>query len=135
MTELQLLVIDLGDACVVKVEKGGQVVINSLPLPSVAIYQEHEPKVVTTTFDELRKAIDGVKPVPRIERELMANTYERYYVHFYDTQYPLPLNAYDALSQLVGKPLPIYEGGKWTDLMPKNGVGWELPINVWRYTR
>jgi len=145
MPELQLLVIDLGDACVVKVEKGGQVVINSLPLPSVAIYQEHEPKVVTTTFDEVRKAIDGVKPVPRIE--LDAEGAYRFYPYAGSNLPSFIFNAVDidALCQLAGKPLPIHEGGKWEQLVPFSlqilDISTSTPLDggsgvkIWRYTR
>jgi len=128
MTELQLLVIDLGDACVVKVEKG------ELDLPLFHTFsQDKSVRLSGHTFDELRKAIDGEKPAIRLE-----DGYDEVgnFMLFTDKSWlVISSQQYDALSKLAGHPLPIYEGGKWTDLMPKNGVGWELPINVWRYTR
>lgn len=133
MTELQLLVIDLGDACVVKVEKGRL----EDELLNVRDYDYIIDPVGTVrgSFDEVRKAIDGEKPVPRIERQTDNGAYCRLILPTPLTGISLSANEVHALSQLAGHPLPIYEGGTWTDLMPKNGVGWELPINVWRYTR
>jgi len=131
MTELQLLVIDLGDECYVRVEKGSMPHTSTDPFKDKGFYGKSS--VVKCSFDELRKAIDGEKPAIRLE-----DGYDEVgnFMLFTDKSWlVISSQQYDALSQLAGHPLPIYEGGKWTDLMPKNGVGWELPINVWRYTR
>lgn len=128
-SELQLLVIDLGDSCVVKVEKGrwdgGTLVCRGGREDTVKVFYE--------CFRVLREAIEQ-KPVPRIERDDI-KIYERYRIYFNDTSYPLPLNVWDAICELAGKPLPIGEGGTWEDLLPKKGLGWELPLGIWRYTR
>ena len=130
---LQLLVIDLGgNQCVVKVEKGDQVHIAH----GTSGHLIFGLGVVPMPFTELREAIEGVKPVPRIER-----VDESYHV-WGEPSSAIPLvhlskYSYNALSALAGKPLPIWTGGTWEDLLPRPemGIGWELPIGVWRYKR
>lgn len=137
-TELSLLVIDMGESCVVKAEQGH---LDETPLSKmVGTYLKENLYWVSSSFAELRAAIDGEKPVPRIERELLAFAHKRYYVYFHNTRYPISLNAYAALSKLAGKPLPIWEGGKWERLIhagqppfgPQTGT---VPVSIWRYTR
>lgn len=134
--ELQLLVIDLGDCCVVKVEKGdGRA---SLRFPRVG--WSLNPGItflVHHTFVELREAIEQ-KPVPRIEQN--GGGYAlRFRTYMGDSHKTFTPEAYKALSQLVGKPLPVWKGGKWTRLPktseyigdPLDGTG----VKIWRYRR
>lgn len=66
--ELQLLVIDLGDSCVVKVEKGD--LDNAITIGDYRMMQrQNSVHVISTPFPELRQAIEGEKPVPRIEKD------------------------------------------------------------------
>lgn len=134
-TELQLLVIDMGNAVVVKVEKGevalkignGLWLCNTEPAKATQVFYRD--------FQTVREAIDGAKPVPRIER--CDTTEQSYAITNVDGDGVgiLYQTAYDALSKLAGKPLPIWTGGTWEDLLPLPdiGIGWELPIGVWRY--
>ncbi len=129
---LSLLVIDLGDSCVVKVEKG------EWKRRTVTLYRGSA--TITLPFQRLREELDGEKPVPRIERDDI-KIYERYRIYFNDTSYPLPLNVWDAICELVGKPLPIYSEDKWEELIAlqsKNEYGnWidERDFTAWRFTR
>ena len=132
--ELQLLVIDMGDCCVVRVEQGE---IDLPPyLSSHTAHDDGVPVVVDVPFTELRSAIDGEKPVPRIESE-SGGGHELHFLGANDVPCTTYIggNAQKALESLFGKPLPIYEGGKWEDLHPKTGLGWEMPVGIWRFTR
>lgn len=126
-SELQLLVIDLGDSCVVKVEKG--------EWQRDGICQYQGSVTITLPLNRLRDELDGERPVPRIERSgTTEESYEIINVHG-DGAGVIYSTAYDALSELAGKPLPIYEGGAWEDLQPKTGIGWEMPVGIYRYTK
>ena len=135
--ELQLLVIDLGDYCVVKVEKG-EIAFKIGEI--LWLLYESQAKLMYKDFNAIREAIEQ-KPVPRIERA------ESRYVDGAliiqsgggEFQHYLSPEVFDALSQLVGKPLPVWEGGKWTRLPktseyisdPLDGTG----VTIWRFTR
>ena len=140
-SELQLLVIDLGDCCVVKVEKGNfdwsYCIKGGCFRAEVGAVRVHD-----SSFPELRSAIDGEKPVPRIETELNQSGYTDYILRYKDgdticVQF-LTQSQFTTLSELAGKPLPIYECGKWERLdgkfNPMDAYG-ELPVKVWRYRR
>jgi hypothetical protein len=134
---LQLLVIDLGDSCVIRLESGEPFQINhgtdwwidALPKAQIC----HRP------FTAVRDAIDSQdKPLPPylIRSEsggyVMMNTYE-----------DISEDLYISLSALAGHRLPIYEPteGKWTELcragQPTLGPNDSLniPVGIWRYTR
>ena len=152
-TSLSLLVIDLGDSCVVKVERGEWYVSKDSPS---TYFITGEVKVLEQPFAAVRDAIDSQdKPVPRIERADVSGN-ERYRVVWNDSAYPIPVNVLDALSGVVGKPLPIYEPteGKWERLNTHDwtqakkdageaGYGINThsfeeavcPVKIWRYTR
>lgn len=126
-TDLELLVIDLGDSCAVKVEKGSYSTVTGLVKPLNTTYPRKidQPFVVEHSFFELRKAIEGDKPVPRIIRDN-----EGYLlVEDANTNEFLAKDTYDALSQLAGKPLPIHSNGTWEQLVTTNGV------TIWKYSR
>lgn len=134
--ELSLLVIDLGDSCVVKVEKG---CLSAAQRESIIACfepsfegQENEDEeswtdikagfvwAIAKSFTDIRAAIDALdaKPVPRIEQEPDSDRYfNRLRIFFNDTSYPLVPNAVHALKEL-GVRLPIYEPkqGTWTQL-------------------
>lgn len=144
--ELQLLVIDLGDSCVVKVEKG------VMPRTSNNIYKDlgffGKQSIVHVTFDRFREAIDQ-KPVPRIERNdpvgyrFISGSQPADGGHIWLSQ------EYDALTKLAGKPLPVWEGGKWEQLIPFTlsdmYSGWSpltstqidggTGVAIWRFTQ
>jgi hypothetical protein len=115
---LSLLVIDLGDSCVVKVEKGEiDMVPVGMRFGSIRITQHFE-----RLKNDLSEMFDESRPVPRIERCGDAK-----YPEFYDLIGPIGHadrfgdESYKALSQLAGHDLPIYEPelqGTWTELYP-----------------
>ena len=134
--ELQLLVIDLGDCCVVKVEKG------TMPRTSNDINKDlrffGKQSIVHVTFDRFREAIDQ-KPVPRIEVDGNRMNYYRVVTDHVLESPLICLDTYKALSQLAGKPLPVWEGGKW-ERLPKTSEYISDPLDdtgvkIWRYTR
>ena len=134
---LSLLVIDLGDSCVVKEERGQ---LPNLP-ESIGVITHGDSHtgdtfLVSTDFPELRSAIDGERPVPRIERGNGGG------YRLFDCNdkfgHELCEDAFRVYQETVGKPLPIYECGKWERLdgkfNPMDAYG-ELPVKVWRYRR
>lgn len=163
MTELSLLVIDLGDSCVVKVEKG------QLPADTVSMALPDEIRdllgyvddlktgycmVSDKSFTELRKAIDGAEgsnPVPRIEQDNADQKGSYVLYEDADTKEYIAKDTYDALCELAGHPLPVYEPkrGKWTQLIPftlndmYNGgnplystqIDGGTGVKMWRYER
>lgn len=157
-TSLSLLLIDLGESTVVKVERGEWYVSKDSPS---TYFITGEVKVLEQTFTAVRDAIDSQdKPVPRIE--LSSNvaeghqTYRMYYEECDRYALVLTRKDYDALSELAGKPLPIYEPteGKWERLNTHDwtqvkkdageaGYGINThsfeeavcPVKIWRYTR
>lgn len=131
-TSLQLLVIDLGDSCVVKVEKGEQFIFNTLPIPSVVVHQVHGPVILNVPFATVREAIDS-KPVPRIERD------DDHYCFYAADRTFIGLNQqfFDALCEIAGHPPPIWTGGVWEQVAAsEQDGGWTgSPVGIWRYTR
>lgn len=141
---LSLMVIDLGESCVVKVEKGDVTTFWTMlwlkfraPVGSKLTYTDGT-QVVGYPFEKVREAIDGgEKPVPRIE---MDNADKKGSYTLYedsDTTEYIAKDTYDALSLITGCPLPVYEAtGVWEELTEKPNVCFEqLPVTIWRYTR
>lgn len=138
---LSLLVIDLGDSVVVKVEKGDPETIFSKII--VSAYKDATAiiSVPFSGFESVKASIEALDdaPVPRIERR--DNRESPWLYQLFDCSGAkdnyLTSAEYAALSDLAGKPLPIYEGGKWEELNPpaKVGIGWELPFTAYRYSR
>jgi len=128
-TSLQLLVIDFGDSCVVKVEKG------EWHRDAVCKYQGST--TITLPLERLREELDGEKPVPRIEPPTNGN----YTLHVGNVvkpyTYELAFEVINALSKLAGTPLPIYEPtGKWEEVGHiDDDVYRNTDLRVWRYTR
>jgi len=119
---LSLIVVDLDDSCVVKVERGELPVISCIRLSDIG----GNTQVVDGTFSELRAAIEGDKPVPRNEQ--MATSYYCLKVAE-DMDMKFGIHSYDALSQIAGSPLKVWKGnGKWTQLATE-------PVAVWRFER
>lgn len=136
--ELQLLVIDLGDSCVVKVESGKTPFENMIPSTGAtfAIFN-NEAQIFRRSFDAFRAAIDaleGDKPVPRIEH-VCDETYEILGL-LGQGQGTIEHNALESLNLLAGKPLPVWtpRTGTWKELTnSKDCTQDELP-RVWRFT-
>lgn len=140
--ELQLLILDMGDVCIVRVEQGD----GKFPHKTLGIgtaWALNNTYLDKRPFTELRSAIDGEKPVPRIERRDNRESpwvYQLFDISGADKNYLTPAE-YTALSELAGKPLPIYEGGKWEELIAlqsKDEYGdWidKRDFTAWRYTR
>ena len=140
--ELQLLILDMGDVCIVRVEQGD----GKFPHKTLGIgtaWALNNTYLDKRPFTELRSAIDGEKPVPRIERRDNRESpwvYQLFDISGADKNYLTPAE-YTALSELAGKPLPIYEGGKWDELIAlqsKDEYGdWidKRDFTAWRYTR
>ncbi len=133
--ELSLLVIDMGDSCAVKVEKGEIGLSVMFPL----LLKSHGNVGVTPhPFADARAAIDASyviesPPVPRIERYDSKS-------HPYRLRNPwgvwtdLTDATYDCLSRLAGKPLPIWEPkqhGEWSLLKGSEHPG----LKIYRYVR
>lgn len=156
--EIQLLLIDLGDSTVVKAEKGeiGLKLGNGIWRLDAAELA-YRQNVFACPFEQVRDAINGEGPVPRIEID---PTDGRYDLHYAIEQIPgeasrsMKPEAYQALCELAGKPLPIWEGGKWERLnthdwaqgkkdAAEQGYGINAfsfeeaiaPVKIWRYTR
>lgn len=121
--ELSLLVIDLGNSCVLRVEQGSF----SLECEPYGTLYKGDTSLARRTFPELRKAIEGDKPAARLEDgfDEVGN-----YMLFADKAWSvISPQQYDALSQLAGKPLPIHSTGTWEQLATTNGV------TIWKFTR
>mgnify|MGYP003443025188 FL=1 len=133
--ELQLLVIDLGDYCVVKVEKG-EIAFKIGEI--LWLLYESQAKLMYKDFNAIREAIEQ-KPVPRIEVDRNSMNYYRVVTDHVLESPLICLDTYKALSQLAGKPLPVWEGGKW-ERLPKTSEYISDPLDdtgvkIWRYTR
>jgi len=139
--DLQLLVVDFGDSCAIKVEKG---VFVGGRIPDNGIWgcrvKEGSSILCPHPFTNLRKCLDAMDskpPVPRIEQD--GSKRHRLFTETNEIGFLIWQCDLDALSELAGHPLPIYEPrpGEWTDLLPgfTVDIGWELPVKIWRYTR
>lgn len=134
--ELQLLIIDLGDSCVVKVEKGDRMDLVYCVKGGSFRCTKGNIVIHDSPFTDIRAAIDSLadtsKPVPRIERD--GNGY-RIYEDAGSPWEDLPSDTYGALSELAGKPLPVWtpRKGEWTELT-NFGDGEKSCGYVWRYT-
>lgn len=161
---LSLLIIDLGNCCVVKVESG--------ELPDalqgwcwLPFWESEQAKkvlpttgAITASFDQLKATLDGDKPLPRLERDKKGDLRLHIFKQWQGDELQIVSGDYDALSQLAGHPLPIYEPkeGKWEqlgtlpeivpipDLHPNQrissfsdvlGFVTAFPFKAWRYTR
>jgi len=141
---LSLLIVDFGESCVLRIENSVYPDVQRLLKGFNVKWPRRtvDPFVVEHSLADIRSAIDaleGEKPVPRIERDddggcriimpddnLATGT----------LSYFLKPQGFDALSELAGKPLPIYKAGEWMQLQA--GVGafqTDLPFTAWRYTR
>lgn len=149
-TSLSLLIIDMGDSCVVKVEKGEQFIFDTLPMPSIVAHQAHGPVVLNVPFAAVREAVDGERPVPRIERKTADGLALHYCNGREDNYRNIGQHEIDALCEIAGHPLPIYEGGTWEQLPDAEADGRtatcdfsfgfnaakdQLPFKAYRYTR
>ena len=133
--ELDVLVIDLGDYCVVKVEKG-EIAFKIGEI--LWLLYESQAKLMYKDFNAIREAIEQ-KPVPRIEVDGNRMNYYRVVTNHVLESPLICLDTYKALSQLAGKPLPVWEGGKW-ERLPKTSEYISDPLDdtgvkIWRYTR
>lgn len=145
-----LLVIDLGDSCVVKIEKGDDPMLQFEHL----YYSGNSPHLFPRTFEQVRDAIDqqlasGEPPLPRIEHYgndmlLIVSGMRPLRLGGGDIDLsaePAPdilqltVSGYNALSELAGHPLPIWSPrkGNWTELT-NFGDGNRSCGCVWRYT-
>lgn len=125
--ELQLLVIDLGKSCVVKVEKG--------EWKRNGANQYVGSVTITLPFDRLRKEIDGEKPIPRLERDIdEGGTHIRVMNNGPVTNFGE--YAYKVLCEIAGQEIPIYDCGLWTRLTsPRQYGDDDTDIAIWRYRR
>ncbi len=136
-TSLSLLIIDMGDSCVVKVECGRWG--GGIPNAQNNTVHSDGVTVYNTPFAAVREAIDSQdKPLPRLELQ------ERGIYHLaadsdIDFDVQIGQDHYDALCEIAGHPLPIWTGGKW-ERLPSTAeyIGDLLEsvgIKVYRYTR
>lgn len=136
--ELQLLVIDLGDSCVVKVEKGS---VSHIAFAGLQ-WQDNTTLFCNKPFSELRTAIEGDPPTPRIVKLESSSGYvldvgpsESGACRDYER---ISRRGYEALSKLAGKALPVHDGGKWTKRLAsdsKVGVDIGTGIAIWKFER
>lgn len=145
-TGLSLLIVDMGDCCVVKVEKGD---VDKLDLPKGT----RNPWLYDGSFAVFRNTIDAMDsnpPVPRIEKGLPCDFPD---INIYqlitdedenDKMHTFYSHEYEALCQLAGVTIPIYEGqsGTWTQLNTiENGIYRESDLQmvtgiaIWHYER
>lgn len=151
---LSLLVVDLGEHCLVKPDIGTCELLPSF-YPHVIKLTVGYPQLFPCTFAEVKAAIDKLAavtpPVPRIERNDSGNGNFPYRI--LDTNICgsfLTQQDYNALSYIIGKPLPIWmpSHGVWKrlfpfELVPTNTIqatsDWlisveeQMPISVWRF--
>jgi len=136
--KLQLLVIDFGDACVIRIENGQPRGFN-IEVDGRWHTLTDGPTVILHPLAKLREAIDGEKPVPRIEATDNGRYDLQFRTYMGDSHKSFTPEAFNALSQLAGKPLPVWKGGKWTGL-PETSEYISDPLDdtgvkIWRYTR
>ncbi len=140
---LQLLVIDLGESCVVKVEKGGTQedytrlggCITGDALATGHSFIRYEP------FDKVKAAIDameGDKPdgsQPFIQKD--SDVDYHVYVPSQNSyaSFDIKRVQYDALCDIAGIKIPIWTGGTWKLLVAKENVHEDYPFEVWRFTK
>lgn len=130
---LSLLVCDFGESCCIKAEKG-EWQLNTEQHPSHPWVLEGDAYVYPVPFADLRQAIEQ-RPVPRIERdEYTSKTYRLYAgseARGFEKLYQTDI---DALSELAGKPLPIWKGGTWEEVGHIDYYGRNnADLRVWRY--
>lgn len=155
--ELSLLIIDLGDSCVVKVEKGRQSYETDanrtwLRFPHGGDVELWQGKVFTLhSFEMTKTAIDALDtpPVPRVERE--NGLYELWFQDFVPGMQQagkvvISDTIFKSLCQLTGVEISVYERkGEWKQLLMHRTDSLnqdtlvryidDLPLSVWRYTR
>jgi hypothetical protein len=153
MNKLQLLVIDMGDACVVKVEKGDKSWLKyrddhiatsafQMVTGDLRVFRFDTELSRFRSFTDLRAAIEAEveKPLPRIERTVGGCMFA-YDLHLGRVQdcpekrFGLMYDDYDALTKLAGKPLPIYEGGTWKRVATGKHSNNEGMPDIWRFTK
>lgn len=130
-TSLSLLVIDAGECCFLKVESGRY---------ERKLFDDDMGglgfRIIGHPFTAVRGAIDSQdKPYPRLERDWKGDIYLMLFAKQKAGDpdcMRIVTGDYDALSELAGHPLPIWDGGgTWTLLK-----GSEIPgIAMYRYTR
>lgn len=138
MNNLTLLVIDLGDSCVVKVESLEKEFWLHLSNESdyadavCPLTSEGQVKLFQYPFPVVRAAIDrlgGEPPVPRIQ----GNFGDGYGLIVKDLSVSyLSEQDYEALCGIIGHPLPVYtpNRGEWE----KFSVSTAGLVDIWRYT-
>ncbi len=135
MSELSLLIIDLGDSCVVKVEKGD--FAYDISGQEQGPIDEGSTMLIQQSFSAVREAIDSLpvnKSVPRIEQ-----TTDGFMVFpakaevAYQSQYFVHNRAYEALTKLAGVEIPVWKSGTWKQYDPPPYT--DLPVAIWRFTR
>jgi hypothetical protein len=157
---LQLLIVDMGDCCVVKVEKGPLPSNKGCPIQIEGVDYDDlwygETRIMPHAFNHVRSAIDAMdtKPVPRpyfqmIDRQL--------YLHAWSYSGPVEDYVYHAVCAFAGKDIGMYEpkgGGKWEQLYPKGSYSFvvkhynadeppplevsemsDVPVSIWRFTK
>ncbi len=151
---LSLLVVDAGECCFLRVEQGR---LDTKILPNEIGGLGY--RILPAPFAAVRSAIDASAepPVPRIEK--IEGYFEEdpdvemYDVFFNPERYSghdvIGKAFFDTFCQLAGKPLPIWEGGEWKQLVPfylndmyqggsVTNASWidgGSGIAVWRYTK
>ena len=155
--EFQLLFVSLGDCVLVKKEVGShfRLQLETDRRPEYHMFGSSDyPTLLHHSFADIRAAVDALedKPVPRIEK---VNEYHYQVVSAGDWA-PLSPKDLDSLSQLAGKPLPIWtpKKGEWKRIYPDGGyrvtvercsendapelavsTPVEYPVEIYRYTR
>lgn len=148
---LSLLIIDLGDQCVIRAENNDcQVTIGG----NTVDLRCGEARLCHFRFSELRRDIDATdsKPVPRLERRFDRTIKPTGDLFLVSDEYNgfIDDGVYTALCELAGVTIPIWTGsGTWTKLIPfllndmysggdiqnTSWIDGGANIEIWRYSR
>jgi len=141
-TSLVLTVVDFGQTSIAYVEQGciseNQVAkwINMPGYDEGGIEQGDVLQFGDMPFADVRAAIDGEKPTPRLERTEDGTHFVPYTIH--NERLPeLDMVALITLQDVVGTVFPVYEPtGIWEEVGHINDdVYRNTDLRVWRYTR
>lgn len=126
---IRLLVVDMGDACVVKVEKGSMPHTSFDPMKDLSFFGKLS--IVKTPFENLRAAMDDKPPQPYFSYEDKKGDHRELVLNSWSFTGPVTDSIYHACSAFHGSNLPVYEPkqGHWTQLTT------DAPFDVWRYMR
>lgn len=143
----QLLIVDLGECCAIKVEKGTK---DALSAYGAIYWQSKVSALAALPFKDLQAVIDAAfavtLPLPRIERRHNQHSpwlYTMINAHLVDCYVtPAELATINALAKQAGatQDLPVYcptvSAGTWKHLnraYTRDRDGVDIPVGIWRF--